>query len=95
MKGFPRSINMIASKAASQKCYKCENRIPVYETNGPEGFGYFWRLRIIKQPNTYMETKHKEQYVSPTADAVEVRNEGVICQSPRPDFTGFGDEETL
>ncbi len=42
-----------------------------------------------------METKHKEQYVSPTADAVEVRNEGVICQSPSPGFTGFGNEETL
>lgn len=42
-----------------------------------------------------METKHKELYEHPTTEAVEVRNEGVICQSPRPDFTGFGDEETL
>lgn len=42
-----------------------------------------------------METKYKKLYESPTTDAVEVKNEGVICQSLPPDFTGFGDEETV
>lgn len=42
-----------------------------------------------------MEAKNKELYESPTTDAVELRFEGVLCQSPHPDFTGFGEEETL
>ena len=40
-----------------------------------------------------MEAKNKKLYEIPTSHAVELRYEGVICQSP--DFTGFGDEETL
>ena len=42
-----------------------------------------------------MEAKNKKLYEIPTTDAVELRYEGVICQSLQPDFTGFGNEETL
>ncbi len=77
----------------SHNSYKNENRIPVHETNGPEGFGYLWFQRKFKQPHISMETKNKELYERPTTDAVEVKIEGVICQSPN--YTGFGDEETL
>ncbi len=42
-----------------------------------------------------MEAKNKELYESPTTDIVELKYEGVLCQSPHPDFTGFGEEETL
>ena len=31
----------------SHNSYKNENRIPVHETNGPEGFGYLWCQRLI------------------------------------------------
>ena len=48
-----------------------------------------------KKHNNTMETKSKAMYEAPATEVVEVKFEGVICQSNTSEIPGWGDANEL